>query len=150
MAALARMPLEGGGAILFEDVDGLSGSEGPVKAGRLGERFADAVHELPGTLQDSLAPVRETARAVLDQLRAAGPHEAEVEFGVNLSAKAGAVITGGEAAVHLKVRLVWKREPAEPEPSGPAAPEPAAPGAGAGPGSSGEPGPGPGPGSSGE
>ncbi|MGW2036268.1 CU044_2847 family protein [Streptomyces spinosus] len=104
MPSLVRVPLEGGGAILLEEVPGAPEPDGPVKAGRVG----DAVRELPRTLQESLVPVRETARAVLDQLRQAGPREVEVEFGVNLSAKAGAVISLGEAAVHLKVRLVWE------------------------------------------
>ncbi|MFF7705612.1 CU044_2847 family protein [Streptomyces lydicus] len=98
------MPLEGGGAILLEEVEGAPEFDGPVKAGRVG----DAVRELPGTLQQSLVPVREMARSVLDQLRQAGSREVEVEFGVNLSAKAGAVITAGETAVHLKVRVVWE------------------------------------------
>lgn len=101
------MPLEGGGAILFEDADSApeAGTGGPVKAGRAG----DVLRQMPRTLQESLVPVRDTAQAVLDQLKEAGPQEVEVEFGVNLSAKAGAVITGGEAAVHLKVRLMWER-----------------------------------------
>ncbi len=75
-----------------------------MKAGRT----ADAVRDLPRTLQEAFTPVRETARAVLEQLREAGSRSAEVEFGVNLSAKAGAVITSGEMAVHLKVRVVWE------------------------------------------
>lgn len=116
MAELVRLPLEGGGAILLEDAGtdtgtGVPGTEGagqsgPVKAGRVGE----TVRELPRTVRESLAPVRETARAVLDELRDAGPQTVEVEFGVNLSAKAGVVITSGEAAVHRKVRLVWGGE----------------------------------------
>jgi Trypsin-co-occurring domain 1/WD domain, G-beta repeat len=83
------MPLEGRGAMLLEDAgadaqaaDG-EGLTGPVKASRAG----DSVHELPCTVRESLAPVRETARAVLDELRDAGPQTVEVEFGVNLSAK---------------------------------------------------------------
>lgn len=104
MPSLVRVPLEGGGAILLEAVEDTPEFDGPVQAGRVG----DAVRELPRTLQQSLVPVRETARAVLDQLRQAGPREVEVEFGVNLSAKAGAVISAGEAAVHLKVRVVWE------------------------------------------
>ncbi|MFF4756859.1 ISAs1 family transposase [Streptomyces sp. NPDC002514] len=39
----------------------------------------------------------------------------EVEFGVNLSAKAGAVITSGETAVHLKVRVVWESGDSAPD-----------------------------------
>ncbi|MFF3691637.1 CU044_2847 family protein [Streptomyces sp. NPDC002187] len=100
MRGLARVPLEGGGAILFEAVPE---HDGPVKAGRIGE----AVRELPRSLQQSLTPVGDTARAVLEQLKQAGPDEVEVEFGVNLSAEAGAVITKGAVAVHLKVRVLW-------------------------------------------
>ncbi|MFI5526689.1 CU044_2847 family protein [Streptomyces platensis] len=107
MQELACMPLEGGGTILFEAT---SEFDGPVKVGRV----AEAIQELPQTLQATLAPVRETARTVLHELRQAGPEEVEVEFGVNLSAKAGAVITGGTGTVHMKVRLKWNN--AEPTP----------------------------------
>ncbi|WP_406386742.1 CU044_2847 family protein [Streptomyces sp. NBC_01618] len=110
MQGLTRVPLEGGGAILFE-----AGPElelgGPVKAGRVG----DAIRELPQTLQAALVPVRETARAVLEQLKEAGPDEAEVEFGVDLSSETGAIIIKSDVAVHLKIRLLWKKD--EPTPA---------------------------------
>jgi hypothetical protein len=48
------------------------------------------------------------ARAVLDQLREAGPAEVEVEFGVDLAVQAEAVITKSEAGCHLRVKLTWK------------------------------------------
>jgi hypothetical protein len=106
MAGVGRMPLGGGGEVQFEVVPGLESpvGEGPVKAGRV----ADAVRELPQTLQEALVPVREMAQAVVKQLREAGPAEVEVEFGVNLSAQAGAVVSKGEAAAHLKVRVLWQ------------------------------------------
>ncbi|MFE3632773.1 CU044_2847 family protein [Streptomyces sp. NPDC059168] len=101
MKGIARLPLEDGGAIL---VEATPEPDGPVRAGRI----SDAVQELPRSLRELLGPVRETARTVLQELRQAGPEEVEVEFGVDLSAKAGVVITAGEAAVHLKVRVVWR------------------------------------------
>ncbi|MDF3291870.1 CU044_2847 family protein [Streptomyces silvisoli] len=104
MPSLVRIPLEGGGAILLEEVEDAPGFDGPVKAGRVG----DAVRELPRTLQESLVSMREMTRAVLGELREAGSRQVEVEFGLNLSAKSGAFITAGEAAVHLKVRVVWE------------------------------------------
>ncbi|MFF8940647.1 CU044_2847 family protein [Streptomyces paradoxus] len=76
-----------------------------MKAGRIG----DAVRDLPHTLQQMLDPVRDAAAVVLDQLRQASPDEVEVEFGVDLSAQAGAVIAKGESAVHFKVRVLWQR-----------------------------------------
>ncbi|MFD3581613.1 CU044_2847 family protein [Streptomyces sp. NPDC058683] len=103
MDDIVRMPLEGGGSILFE---GATGAEGPVKAGRLGS----VIGELPATLQATLGPVRDTARVILEQLRQAGPDEVEVEFGVDLSAQAGAVITKAETGCHVTVRMVWRND----------------------------------------
>ncbi|MEU0184327.1 CU044_2847 family protein [Streptomyces sp. NPDC006207] len=104
MRSLARLPLEGGGSILFEAPEI---SDGPVKAGRVSE----AIHDLPQTLQEALGPVTDMARAALEQLRKAGPDEVEVEFGVDLSAQAGAVIAKSEASCHLRVTVTWHRAP---------------------------------------
>jgi len=104
MRDLVRMPLDGGGTILFEAPP--ESASGPVRVGRA----RDAVRDLPQSLQHALAPVGNTARAVLAQLRQAGPDEVEVEFGVDLSAEAGAIITRAETAVHLKVRVLWRRD----------------------------------------
>ena len=101
MGTIARMPLEGGGSILVETS---SVSDGPVKAGRLG----DAIQDLPNDLDKILAPVTDAARAILGQLRKAAPDEAGVEFGLDLSAQAGAVITKTTASCHLKVTLTWR------------------------------------------
>ncbi|MFI5687194.1 CU044_2847 family protein [Streptomyces sp. NPDC051636] len=103
MAALTRIPLEGGGCLL---VEAPAAPPGPVKAGRAG----DAVHELPRTLQQALEPVTEAARATLDQLRKARPDEISVAFGVDLAVEAGAVITKSRATCHLKVTLSWSRD----------------------------------------
>ncbi|MGW6734820.1 CU044_2847 family protein [Streptomyces sp. NPDC055013] len=101
LAALTRIPLEGGGRILIEAPASL---EGPVKAGRIG----DAIQDVPRTLQEALEPVTEAARAALDQLRKARPDEITVEFGVDLAFEAGAVITKSQAACHLRVTVSWK------------------------------------------
>ncbi|GAA3861893.1 CU044_2847 family protein [Streptomyces sedi] len=108
MASVGRIPLEGGGEVLFETV-GESDAAGPVKAGRVG----DAMRDLPRTLQEALAPVRELAGAVVTQLREAGPAEVEVEFGVDLSAQVGVVVSKGEATAHLRVRVLWQRGPGD-------------------------------------
>ncbi|TDU73487.1 CU044_2847 family protein [Streptomyces sp. KS 21] len=102
MAALARIPLDGGGYVLIEAP---AGSDGPVKAGRV----SDAIHALPGSLQQALGPVTEAARAALEQLRKAGPDEIAVEFGVDLAVEAGAVITKTGAHCHLKVTVKWQQ-----------------------------------------
>ncbi|SCL19915.1 hypothetical protein GA0074692_0735 [Micromonospora pallida] len=109
MASLAQIRLEDGGWILVEAAEV---TDGPVKAGRIGE----AIRELPTSLQAALAPVTGAARTILDQLRKAGPSEVEVEFGVNLAMQTGAVITMSETACHLTVRLTWHNDEADQNP----------------------------------
>ncbi|MFE1788804.1 CU044_2847 family protein [Streptomyces sp. NPDC059525] len=114
MAPLARIPLEGGGFVL---VEASPAADGPVKAGRIG----DAVRVLPETLQEALAPVTAAARVALDQLRKARPDDITVQFGIDLSVAAGAVITKTGAGCHLTVTMTWKgsdsgRPPAASEP----------------------------------
>ncbi|MEU2791220.1 CU044_2847 family protein [Streptomyces sp. NPDC007100] len=55
---------------------------------------------------DAIRTVAETVVAQLSGLRAR-PDSATVEFGVALTAKAGAVVTAG-AATHLQVTLTWQ------------------------------------------
>ncbi|MFJ8210587.1 CU044_2847 family protein [Streptomyces sp. NPDC096033] len=94
MAPLARIPLEGGGFVL---VEASATTDGPVKAGRIG----DAVRVLPETLQQALVPVTAAARVALDQLRRARPDDITVQFGIDLSVAVGAVITKTDAGCHL-------------------------------------------------
>ncbi|MFE6846498.1 CU044_2847 family protein [Streptomyces sp. NPDC057686] len=103
MASLARIPLDGGGSLLIEAPAGLTG---PVKAGLLG----DAIHDLPGSLQEALEPITAAARATLEQLRKARPDAITVEFGVDLAVQAGAVITKTGANCHLKVTVQWQNK----------------------------------------
>ena len=105
MGLLARLPLDGGGAVLLEMADT---RQGPVKAGRL----TDAIQDLPSTVQQTLRPVTDLAQAALDQLRQAGPDDIEIAFGVDLSAEAGAIITKTAANCHLTVTVTWHRTPA--------------------------------------
>ncbi|MFF9623897.1 CU044_2847 family protein [Streptomyces griseosporeus] len=101
MTVLTRIPLEDGSSVL---VEAAAGTEGPVKAGRLG----DFVQDMPATLQEALEPVTQLAQAALDQLRRARPDEITIEFGVVLSVGASAVITKGKAGCHLHVKVSWK------------------------------------------
>ncbi|WP_371129436.1 CU044_2847 family protein [Streptomyces sp. TLI_105] len=75
-----------------------------MKAGRIG----DAIHDLPETLQEALGPVTAAARVALDQLRKARPDDITVQFGIDLSVAAGAVITKTGAGCHLMVTVAWK------------------------------------------
>ncbi|MFJ4580361.1 CU044_2847 family protein [Streptomyces echinatus] len=99
---MARIPLESGGCVL---VEASSATEGPVKAGRVG----DAIHNLPGSLQAALVPISAAAHAAAEQLRRAGPHEI-AEFGVDLAVEAGAIITRAGTQAHLQMTIRWVRD----------------------------------------
>lgn len=97
---MIEVPLDDGEHIFVEVDD----DAGVVKAGRPGEVAAKAAQSLESALE-SVAP---TARAVLAKVREAGPQQVTVEFGVKLSAEAGAVITRTSGECNFKVTLRWE------------------------------------------
>lgn len=115
MAPLARIPLEGGGYVLVEAPDTTEGVRG--------SRIGDAIHDLPETLQEALGPVTEAARVALEQLRKARPDDITIQFGVDLSVAAGAVIAKTGAGCHLTVTMAWKGSDAARSRTAPERPE---------------------------
>ncbi|MEU5162465.1 CU044_2847 family protein [Streptomyces sp. NPDC020875] len=75
--------------------------------------------------------ITEVGASVLSAAAAAGPDEASVTFGVELTAKSGAalaVLASGESKTSIQVTLVWhlKDQPTGGRPEAPGAPPPAA------------------------
>jgi hypothetical protein len=64
----------------------------------------------PTHLQAALTTVRTAAEAVIEQVLGIphGPDDIEVEFGIQMNARFGAVIATGEAGGHLRVKLRWQ------------------------------------------
>lgn len=96
-------------------------------AGRAGERVQAQVAGLGGLITG-------VARSVAQGLRAVRPDEVSVEFGIELTGKAGKVVgllADGEAKAALTVTLTWQNggppeldeAPAEEDGAGPGAPE---------------------------
>jgi hypothetical protein len=75
-------------------------------------RGADGVLVATQRIEDALAHVRPAARAVLAEMKALSPDKVSVEFGIKLSAGAGAVIAKTEAEGHFTVTLEWSRSAA--------------------------------------
>lgn len=100
MASLVEVPFDDGGYVVVE-MDDAAG--GVVKASRTGEVAGRAAQSLESALE-SVAPA---ARAVLARVREARPQQVTVEFGVKLSAEAGAVITRTSGECNFKVTLRW-------------------------------------------
>jgi Trypsin-co-occurring domain 1 len=106
MVELVAMPLENGGEIVVE-MD--HSQTGVVKAERPGQIVGKAAQTLEAALE-SVAPA---AQSVLAKLRPVRPQEITVEFGLTLTAEAGAVIAKTASGCHLKVTLRWERDDAE-------------------------------------
>ncbi|MFF8641347.1 CU044_2847 family protein [Streptomyces sp. NPDC015345] len=70
------------------------------------------VHDVEGRFESALGHVRGAALSALRTFRerALDPDAIELEFGVKLTAAAGAVIAKTSAEGHLTVRLTWSRE----------------------------------------
>ncbi len=62
----------------------------------------------PTHLEAALATIRMAAEAVIEQIRGLeNQPEVEVEFGIQMNARFGAVIATGEAGGHLRVKMRW-------------------------------------------
>ncbi len=104
MTALLEFPLEDGGSIWVE-------VETPEAPG-----IRQAGRDLPAkaqqTFEAALEKVRPTAQVIIQKLRALHdpPDEIAVEFGLKLSAEAGAVIAAGGMEANYKVTLKWSKK----------------------------------------
>lgn len=69
------------------------------------------IHDVEGRFESALGNVRGAAMSALRTFRdrALDPDTIELEFGVKLSAAAGAVIAKTAAEGHLMVKLTWSR-----------------------------------------
>ncbi|POX53808.1 hypothetical protein C3489_15260 [Streptomyces sp. Ru71] len=100
MEQLVEFTTEEGALVVVEGVEDAAGA-------RLVSRGGTA--QATRTFENSLAGVRAAAESALRVLRdgALKPDAVELEFGVKMSAEAGAVIAKGAAEAHLVVKLSW-------------------------------------------
>lgn len=107
MKRLIEFPLEEGGSVIIEVVDGdTSGTMD--RASRSNEIVAKAGH----TLETALERVKPAAEAILKQITHLSelPSEIEVEFGLKVTAEVGAIIASGSVEANYIVKLKWTRE----------------------------------------
>ena len=123
---LLRFPLDGGGEVTVE--------ARPDASGMVGASTGDgAIATGTSTFNRALDGVRGAADAALRSFGslAQRPDEVQIQFGVRLTAEAGAVITKTAVEGHLQVTVTWsgdrshrRVEAGEPE-AGPEVPAPA-------------------------
>jgi hypothetical protein len=97
-----RFPLPEGSSVVVDVGDDV---HGVVRASRATDTIADAV----ASFQDGLGAVSAAAGVALRRLREmpSRPDSVEVEFGVRLTAEAGAVIAKTAIEGNFQVRLSW-------------------------------------------
>jgi hypothetical protein len=113
MRQLVEFPLEDSGSVLVEVQ---ADAAGPVTRG-LGDRHG-MTEQARQTFEEAVARVQPAAQALVSRLRglADAPEEIGVEFGMALSAEAGAFIAAASSSANFKVTLTWRRaQPALPE-----------------------------------
>ncbi|AWS41658.1 CU044_2847 family protein [Streptosporangium sp. 'caverna'] len=93
-----------GGSVLVE----LDPEPGVERLSRRGDGFAQAKI----SFENALVNVRDAASSALQQFRtmATPPDEVEIQFGIKLSASAGAVIAKTGTEGHFDVKIKWQRE----------------------------------------
>jgi hypothetical protein len=105
MGRLVEFPLQDGTSILVE----VDAAAGPVTRG-LGDRRG-VTEQAQQTFEQAIARVQPAAQALVGRLRAVAdaPEEIGVEFGLQLSAEAGAFIAAASSTANFKVTLTWRR-----------------------------------------
>jgi hypothetical protein len=106
MKRVVEFPLDQGGSILVEVDDGTP-KPGPVRGAGPGEVVAKANQ----TFEAALDRIKPAASAIIERLRdlASPPDTVGVEFGIKMSAEAGAVLASAGVEANYKVTLTWKR-----------------------------------------
>jgi hypothetical protein len=105
-----RLP-EGGHVVVATDQREQGWSGVVTRGGGVEERLQEAAC----SFEEALDPIRAVGRGVLSRLEGLErpPAEVRVEFGLELSAKAGAIVSASGAAT-LKVALTWRADPGSP------------------------------------
>jgi hypothetical protein len=107
MKQLAEFQIQGTTDTVIVEIS--ASAEGLVPVANPG----DIAVKVGQSLEAALQKIKPAASAVVATLKslADSPDEIKVEFGVKLSAKAGAILASADAEANYKVTLSWKAKP---------------------------------------
>jgi hypothetical protein len=116
MKRLVEFPSESGEPIIVE-VEDLQMSSGTT---RRGLSPSAVVERAQTSFEDTLEKAQPIASGLISKLRKSishapgdAPDQVQVEFGLVLTAEAGAVLAAASAGANYKVTLTWKTTPEE-------------------------------------
>jgi Trypsin-co-occurring domain 1 len=106
MDALVEFKTDGGGSVVVAVDDSEPGVQ-------LVSRTGDALAQATDTFENALQRIRTAADSALRVFRDGQlkPDTVEIEFGVKLTAEAGAIIAKSAVEGHLVVKLSWSPQP---------------------------------------
>ncbi len=116
MVGLVEVPLEGGGQIVVKTVTDVTDGapaprgSGPVNASPRGDRVDGLVHQAHQSFTEAVEGIAALSVQARDQLRAVGPDEVCLEFGLEVEASASVVLTSVNSACHVTVTVTWKAD----------------------------------------
>ena len=111
MKRLVEFPSEDGGSILVE-VDDNGPSSGGSGGGTLrSSRPADMIERAQVTYEEAFDRIKPATESLIGRMRLLPdpPDEIFVEFGIKLSAAAGAILASASADAQFTLRLTWRR-----------------------------------------
>ena len=107
MKRLIEFPVQAGGSVIVE-VD----EPAPEGAKRAARRPGEVAEKAKATFEDAFDKIKPAADLIVAKLRNLhdAPDEIGVEFGVKLSAEAGAFVASAGAEANYKVTLKWTKK----------------------------------------
>lgn len=108
MRYLLEFPVEGQDDSVVVEVFTVESDEGDVPAAKPGE----IAYKANQSFEQALEPLKHTVNALVGKLRGLheAPNEIEIEFGLKMSAEAGAIVAAVGVEANYKVTLKWKRD----------------------------------------
>jgi hypothetical protein len=109
MQRLVEFPMQDGSLVLVQVED----ATGPVTRGLRDHTVSERAQQ---SFEEALSRVQPATQALISRLLrlAEPPDEVGVEFGLGLSAEAGAFIASASTTANFKVSLLWRRPPPQP------------------------------------
>ena len=115
MKRLIEFPLQEGGTMLVEVDEPEGFAETTMRGGVVkAARPSEIVDKAKDTFEDALDKIKPAAQSIIDKLRELhdAPDEIGVEFGIKLSAEAGAFIASAGVEANYTVTLKWTKSSA--------------------------------------
>ncbi|MGP4000175.1 CU044_2847 family protein [Streptomyces sp. 8N706] len=114
---MVRLELDDGGSVLVEVPDDGPAVEPAGRPGRVVDT-ANPAQTATETLQAALGRIRPAIEAVVGQVRGLGspPDKVSVQFGIKITAEAGAVIAKASTEANFTVSAEWTRAAPPPSP----------------------------------